>query len=398
MEISTYAATIEPSATMAAAAKAKELKAAGVEVFDFSLGEPDFDTPAHIGDAARKAIADGHTHYTPASGIPALKQAICDYHRHMHGLDYKPANVCVSNGAKHAIYTAFCAVLNPGDEVIIPAPYWVSYSEMVKMTGARPVIVPTTADAEFKIDPTQLRASCTARSKMFLLNSPCNPTGTTYTPAELDRLGETVVEKDLLVLTDEIYERLVYGGARFQAFASLGAELFNRTLTVNGVSKTYAMTGWRIGWTAGPANVIKAMDGVQGQQTSNPCSISQYAAVAALNGDQQCISKMKAEFAKRCEYVVGRISRIRGLKLTPPGGAFYAFFDVSSYFGKTFRTNTVTDSASFCLAALEQAHVSLVQGAAFGAEGFVRLSFATSMEIIERGLDALEAWLATGKG
>lgn len=395
MQVSEFAAGIEPSATIAAGAKARELKAAGIEVFDFSLGEPDFTTPDHICQAAVQAMRDGHTHYTPASGLPALKRAICDYHKQWHNLNYEPANVCVSNGAKHAIYTALCAILNPGDEVIIPAPYWVSYSELVKMTGAVAVVLPPTAD--LKLHPDQLRDACTPRSKLLMLNSPSNPTGITYTPGELEALAKVAVEKHLIVMSDEIYDRLLYGDAQFKAFGSIGPEVLERTLTINGVSKTYAMTGWRIGWTCGPANIIKAMDSIQSQQTSNPSSISQYAAIAALDGDQGCVEQMKEQFAKRCAYVSKRIPTLPGCKLTPPNGAFYAFFDVSEHFGKTFGGTQVTDSTSFCLAALEQAHVNIVTGAAFGADGFVRMSFATDMQTIERGLDALEAWLKTGK-
>ena len=387
---------MEPSATIAAGTKAKELKAQGIEIFDFGLGEPDFNTPAHICEAAQRAMADGHTHYTPASGIPALKQAIADYHREWHNLEYEPTDICVSNGAKHALCTAFFATLNPGDEVVIPSPYWVSYSELIKMTGAKPVIVPTTPESRFVLTADQLREHCNERTRMLLLNSPSNPTGSAYTPEDLAALAEVVLEKDLFVVSDEIYDRLIYGDSKFQAFAGLGPEIFKRTLTINGVSKTYAMTGWRIGWTAGPANVIKAMTGIQSQQTSNPCSISQHASIAALRGDQACVAQMKAEFAKRCQYVNERIPTIAGLKMPPANGAFYAFFDVSSHFGKTFGGAKITNSNEFCLAALEQAHVNLVLGSAFGAEGFARMSFASSMDTIQKGLDALEAWLATG--
>lgn len=382
---------------MAAGAKAKELKAAGKTVHDFSLGEPDFNTPAHICEAATRAMKEGQTHYTPAAGTPALRKAIAEYHRARHGLDYGPENVCVSNGAKHTIFTALFATLDPGDRVIIPAPYWVSYSEMVKMTGAEPVVVATTAASGFKLSPEQLCEAIGAGAKMLMLNSPSNPTGATYTKAELAALAKVAVEKDLIVLSDEIYEQLLYGDMEFQAFAGLGKDAFARTLTVNGVSKTYAMTGWRIGWTAGPANVIRAMSDIQSQQTSNPCSVSQAAAAAALAGDQKCVAAMKAEFARRRDYVVERVSAIPGLSLAPPTGAFYAFLDVSEHFGKRFAGTSVDDSASFCMALLEQAQVVLVPGSAFGAEGFARMSFATSIETIDAGLTALERWLAGGR-
>lgn len=397
MNVSGYAERITPSATMAAGAKAKELKNKGIKVWDFAQGEPDFVTPAHICEAADAAMAAGHTHYTPPSGLLELKKAICDYHKKWHGLEYQPAHVCVSNGAKHTIYSALLATLNPGDEVIIPTPYWVSYSELVKMTGATPVLVETTKESRFLISADQLRAACTPKTTMLMLNSPSNPTGSAYTREQLQAIAEVIVEKNITVMSDEIYERLIYTDTPFVAFGSLGKEVFDRTLTVNGVSKTYAMTGWRIGWTCGPAPIIKAMDNIQGQQTSNPSSVSQYAAIAALTGDQKCVEEMKKEFVKRRNYVCERINKIPHLSIDPPDGAFYAFFDVRPYFGKKYGDITVTDSQSFCLALLEQGHVNLVQGSAFGAEGFVRMSFATSMDVISGGVDALEAWLATGR-
>lgn len=397
MEISKFAKNIEPSATLAAGAKAKEIAGKGIEVFDFSLGEPDFVTPEHICNAAKKAMADGHTRYTPAQGIPQLKKAIADYHQQMHGLNYGENQVCVSNGAKHAIYTALCAVLNPGDEVIIPTPYWVSYSELVKMTGATAVLVQTTAESGFLMSPEQLRSAITPKSKLLMLNSPSNPTGSTYSPSQLAALAEVVLSTDLLVLSDEIYERLIFGATQFKAFASIAPAVADRTLTINGVSKTYAMTGWRIGWTLGPANVIKAMADIQSQQTSNPSSISQYAALAALKGDQDCVEKMKVEFAKRRDFVVQRINAIPGLSLVPPTGAFYAFFNISSYFGRQIGGVSINNSNDFCMALLDQAHVNLVLGSAFGANDYARMSYATSMATIQRGLDALEAWLKTAK-
>jgi aspartate aminotransferase len=344
-------------------------------------------------------MAEGHTRYTPASGIPALKQAVVDYHARWHDLDYEPSCVCVSSGAKHAVYVALCAVLNPGDEVIVPAPYWVSYSELIRMTGARPVIVPTSEKEGFKLSAAAFRNACTPKTKLLLLNYPSNPTGTTYTARELGQLADVVLEKDLIVLSDEIYDRLTYGGAaaeRFCSFASLGPDIFRRTLTINGVSKTYAMTGWRIGWTCGPKGVIEAMGSVQSQQAGNPCSISQHAAVAALTGDQTCVDAMRIEFQKRRDYVCQRLARMPGLSIAPPDGAFYAFFNIAAHFAKRFGGVVVNDSNQFCRTALEQAHVNLVLGADFGAEGFARMSFATSMDALRRGLDALETWLASG--
>lgn len=397
MQVSSYASSITPSATMAAGAKAKELRMAGVHVWDFAQGEPDFKTPEHICQAADQAMQDGHTHYTPPSGLPELKKAIGDYHRQWHGLEYAPNQVCVSNGAKHTIYSALLAILNDGDEVIIPTPYWVSYSELVKMAGGTPVLVETTKEANFLLDPKAFESAVTPKTQLLMLNSPSNPTGSTYSADQLRAIASIAVEKNLTVMSDEIYERLIYTGEPFQAFAALGPEVYERTLTVNGVSKSYAMTGWRIGWTCGPAPVIKAMDNIQGQQTSNPSSISQYAAIAALTGDQNCVEEMKKEFAKRRDHVGRRLNAIPGLSVDPPDGAFYYFFDVRPYFGKTFGNVKVNDSQSFCLALLEQGHVNMVQGSAFGAEGFVRMSFATSMKVIDGGLDAFEKWLATAK-
>jgi len=397
MQVSNFANAIEPSATLRAAALARELRAKGVEVLDFCLGEPDFDTPENIRAAAKKAMDSGKTHYTPATGIPELKKAICDFHRKNHGLEYSPAQICVSNGCKHTIYTSLCATLNPGDEVVIPAPYWVSYRDLVQMTGARAVIVETKLANGLKMRAQEFRAALTPRTKMLMLNSPCNPTGAVYSEDELRALAEIVVERDLIALSDEIYEKLVFGDATFKAFASLGPEVYRRTLTINGVSKSYAMTGWRIGWTAAPIEVAKAMDAVQSQQTSCACSVSQYAALEALTADQSSVAEMRKQFAKRREYVCARLEKMPGVKLNPPDGAFYAFFDVSHYFGKTFGDVKVTSAGTFCQALLQQAHVNLVEGGAFGAEGYVRLSFAASQESLERGLDAIEGWLGTAK-
>jgi aspartate aminotransferase len=280
--------------------------------------------------------------------------------------------------------------------VIIPAPYWVSYSELVKLTGATPVILQTDEAAGFKLTPTQLRRAITPASRLLMLNSPCNPTGSVYRRAELQGLADVVLESELMVLSDEIYEQLIYGDSEFVAFASLDPELFHRTVTVSGVSKSYAMTGWRIGWAAGPIEVSAAMDSLQSQETSNPCSISQFAALAALQGDQGCVATMRAEFARRREYVVARIRRIPGLSLSEPDGAFYAFFSIRALFGSQLGGRTVQDSTSFCAAALETAHVALVPGSAFGAEGYVRMSFAAELADIQAGLDRLARMIEAG--
>lgn len=391
--ISRIIQALEPSATLAMAAKARELKAAGKEVVDFSVGEPDFTTPQHICEAASRAMAAGHTHYTVASGIPELKAAIVKQYESMHGLKYSPQQVVVSNGAKHSLHNVFTVLCDPGDEVIIPAPYWVSYAELVKLTGGVPVIVETSEADNFKLTPAALRKACTARTKMLLLCSPSNPTGSMYSPEELGALADVAIEKDLLVLTDEIYEQLVYGKHRFASFPTVRPGLQERTILVNGVSKAYAMTGWRIGWTLSPVNVAKAMADLQSQETSNPCSISQYAALAALDGPQQCVADMRVEFAKRREFVSGRIAGLPKLSCPEMAGAFYAFINIKAHLGKTYQGVKVVNSTDWCLTLLAQQGVAAVMGSAFGAEGYARISFATSMENLKAGFDRIEAFL-----
>jgi aspartate aminotransferase len=387
------AAAVQPSATLAAGAKARQMKAEGIHVFDFSLGEPDFPTPEPICQAAVKAMQAGHTRYTPANGLAELRGAVARLYQKTYGLRCTPEQVLISDGAKHSLHNALAATVGPGDEVIIPTPYWVSYSDLVEMTGAKYVLVPTTHESGFKMTPAQLRAALTPRSRLLMLNSPSNPTGTVYTRKELEALADVVLDAPLAVLSDEIYERLVYGEARATCFATLRPDLAERTITVSGASKTYAMTGWRIGWAVGPAPVIKAMGNVQSQQTGCPCSISQYAALAALEGDQEGVEKMRREFEARRDLVCRRLSALPGVKCPTPGGAFYAFFNVAGHFGRTLAGKRVSDSLSFCQVALESAHVNLVPGSAFGAEGYVRLSFATSREQINGGLDRLEQLL-----
>jgi len=391
--ISKIIQALEPSATLAMAAKARELKAAGRTVYDFSVGEPDFTTPQHICDAAVKAMQEGHTHYTASGGIAELRSAVAKAYQKTHGLEYGPQQVVVSNGAKHSLHNAFTCLCDPGDEVIIPAPYWVSYAELVKLTGAKPVIVPTDEKNDFKLTPAQLRAACTSKTKILLLCSPSNPTGSMYGPEDLGALADVVLEKNLLVISDEIYERLVYGNHRFVSFATVRPGLQDRTITINGVSKAYAMTGWRIGWTLSPLNVAKAMDSLQSQETSNPSSVSQYAALAAVNGPQECVSDMLKEFAKRREYVQSRLAKLPQVTCPEMGGAFYAFFNIQAHLGRTYGGVPVNNSAEWCLQLLAQQGVATVMGSAFGAEGYARLSFATSLDVLEKGFDAIEAFL-----
>lgn len=386
---------LQPSATIAAAAVAKSLKATGVTVYEFTLGEPDFTTPAHICKAAKAAMDAGHTHYTPATGIPDLKRAIVDAYARNYGLSYKPSQVAVSNGAKHSIHNVLTAMCGPGDEVIIPTPYWVSYSALVELTGATPVFVETSEESGFCMSAAQFAAAITPKTKLLMLNNPCNPTGAAYPVATLAEIAKVAVEKDVVVLSDEIYEKLIYEGSAFRSFASFGKDVAERTVIVSGVSKAYAMTGWRIGWTLATEAFTSAMTKLQSQETSNPSSISQYAAIAALNGPQDCVAEMQNAFAQRREYVLKRLKAIPNLSLADPGGAFYAFFNVSRYFGRPLgkEGKSVDNSSDFCTALLNDAHVALVTGDAFGAPGYVRLSFATSLEILEAGLDRLATFL-----
>jgi aspartate aminotransferase len=376
------------------AAKAKELAAAGKTVYDFSVGEPDFTTPEHICAAAADAMRAGHTHYTVASGIPELKKAIAASYKRSHGLEYSPQQVVVSNGAKHSLHNVFTVLCNPGEEVIIPAPYWVSYAELVKLTGAKPVIVETEESNNFRLTPEQLRRAITPRTTILLLCSPSNPTGSMYSPHDLAALADVVVERNLTVISDEIYERLIYGDNRFASFPTVRPGLPEHTIVINGVSKAYAMTGWRIGWTLSPLNVAKAMADLQSQETSNPCSISQYAALAALEGPQQCVDDMRREFAKRREFVRRRIAEIKGVSCPEMAGAFYAFINIRQHLGKTYGGVRCDTSAQWCLALLEQQNVATVMGSAFGAEGYARLSFAAAMETLEEGLKRIESFIS----
>jgi aspartate aminotransferase len=391
--ISKMAQAVQPSATLAAGAKARQLRAEGKTVYDFSLGEPDFNTPRHIADAAHRAVLEGHTHYTPASGLAELRGAIARSYKKTYGLEVSTEQIVVSNGAKHSLHNALAGTVGPGDEVIIPTPYWVSYSDLVQMTGAAYKLVPTTESNCFKMTPAQLRAAITPRSRLVMLNSPSNPTGTVYTRAELEALADVVLDARLGVISDEIYEKLVFGDAKATCFATLRPGLADSTITISGVSKSYAMTGWRIGWAIARLPVAKAMGNVQSQETSCPSSVSQYAAIAALDGDQNCVEEMRREFQARRDLVCRRLCEMPGVGCAVPEGAFYAFFNVSAHFGTALKGRKVTDSASFCQAALETVHVNLVQGSAFGMEGYVRLSFATSREVLAKGLDQLAEFL-----
>lgn len=383
---------IAPSATMAMAAEARRLKSEGVTVHDFSLGEPDFDTPANIQEAAIKAMRAGLTHYTAAAGIPELRKALADHYTRL-GSPTLPAQVIVSNGAKQSIHNALMAVCGPGDEVVIPAPFWVSYADLVRLAGAEPVVVSTEESEGFKLAPDRLAAAMNSRTKLVMLNSPSNPTGLVYTRGELESLADVVLKTDAGVLSDEIYEQLTYEDAEPTCFATLRPGLAERTITISGVSKTYAMTGWRIGWAIAAKEVAAFMGDLQSQETANACSISQWAAVEAIQGDQSSVAAMRREFIERRRFVLDRIARLPGVTCVPPRGAFYAFMNVSAHFGRKIGGFEVVDSTSFCKAALAGGGVALVPGAAFGAEGYARLSFATGMETIRSGLEAFDRFL-----
>jgi aspartate aminotransferase len=378
---------------MAVDAKAKELKAKGVDVVGFGVGEPDFDTPQYIKDATIAALKAGKTKYTPTPGIPELRKAISEKFKRENGLDYKPEQIIVNIGAKHSIYESMQAVLDEGDEVIVPAPYWVTYPETIKLAGAVMKVVMTDARNSYKITPEQLKKAITPKTAMFLLNSPNNPGGFTYTPEELKAIANVLQGTNIMVLSDEIYEHLVYDGTKFVSFASLSQDAYNRTITINGFSKAFAMTGWRLGYTAGPLEVIKAMDRLQGHMTQNPVSFVQAGALVAFGDPNNEVEKMRLEFEKRAKYMADRLNAIKGVKCPKPTGAFYCFPDVSVHFGRTIGGAKIQNSMDFAAALLEQANVALVPGGPFGCDKNVRFSFATSMEQITKGLDRFEKWL-----
>lgn len=389
IEVSKIVQAVEPSATLAASAKAKELVAAGHTVYNLSVGEPDFNTPRHIVEAAIDAMNAGHTHYTPATGIAPLKEAIVADFQNRFGLTYLPSQCVVSNGAKHALHNAFFATLNPGDEAILPAPCWVSYAELIKLTGAVPRLVSTKEEDGFKLTADALRAAITPKTRMLLLCNPSNPTGSCYSREELEALADVAIEKNLFVLADEIYERLVYGDMKFTSFPTVRDGLQDRVIVVSGVSKTYAMTGWRIGWLLAPENISKKVGSLQSQETSNPCSVSQYAALAAVAGDQSCVDAMKAEFEKRRDYVADRIADIPGLSAPKMDGAFYAYMNIREFLGRKYNGVQVDTDKEWCFELLMQKQVATVFGGAFFCDGYARASFAASMETLERAFDRI---------
>ncbi len=382
--ISQRAAALSPSLTLAIDAKAKQMKAEGLDVVGFGAGEPDFDTPQHIKDAAAAALAAGFTKYTPSSGIPELREAIADKFKRENGLTYRPSQIIVSCGGKHSCFNVIMATCQEGDEVIIPAPYWLSYPEMVKLAGAKSVIVETTDQAEFKVTPDQLRAAITSRTRLFILNSPSNPTGTVYTPEEVKALGDICVEKNVLIMSDEIYEHLLYDGATHKSVASFGPTHFEYTIIVHGFAKAWSMTGWRLGFCAAPEPIAKAIDAIQSHSTSNPTSFAQKGAVAALTGPQDHLTKWLAEFDKRRRFAHQRLNAIPGVTCCNAKGAFYLFPNISA---------SGLKSTEFCAKLLEREKVAAVPGVAFGADDYVRISYATGMANIEKGLERMERFV-----
>lgn len=386
MELNERVAGISPSLTLAIDAKAKALVAAGEKVCGFGAGEPDFDTPEHIKEAAAKALRDGKTKYAPNDGIPELRGAIVDKLAAENKLSYKPEQVLVSDGAKHSLFNLFMTLCCDGDEVIIPAPYWLSYPEMVRVAGGKPVFVRGREAKNLKVTPSQIEAVITSRSKALILNSPSNPTGMVYTPEELTALAEVAVRHNLIIVSDEIYERMVYDGVEAVSVGALSPEIFKRTVTVNGFSKPYAMTGWRLGYCAGPIEIIKAASALQSHSTSAPNTFAQYGAVAALRGPQDCVAAMVKAFDERRQYLVKRLSEIKGISCVRPAGAFYVFPNIASY-GLT--------SIDFAAKLLEKEKMAVVPGKPFGADGNIRLSYACSMANIEEGMKRLERFVST---
>ncbi|MDB4896289.1 MAG: aspartate aminotransferase [Firmicutes bacterium] len=394
MRLSARAQAMSPSPTMAIDAKSKQMLAEGIDVVNFSVGEPDFDTPEHIKRAGMLAITEGHTKYTPAAGTLELRKAICAKLRDDNGLDYKPEQIVVSNGAKQSIYNAFMVLLDPGDEVIIQAPYWVSYPEMVKLAGGVPVAVNTDESTSFKMTAEMIKAKLTPRTRAINLNSPSNPTGAVYTARELEAIAQLAVDHDLIVVADEMYEKLLYDGAEHISIASFGPEIKRRTITVNGMSKAYAMTGWRMGYCASETVYAKAMADLQSQTTSGPSSISQKAALEALTGTQAPISEMRTEFDRRRQYMMERLNRIPGFAVkVAPQGAFYLFPNVAGTLGMTVRGRQINTADDLGQVILEQANVGVVPGSGFGAPDYLRFSYATAMERITEGLNRIEALL-----
>lgn len=386
MKLASRVNQVTPSLTLAIDSLAKEMKKNGEDVCSFSAGEPDFDTPTHIKAAAKKALDEGKTRYGPAAGEPGLRKAIAEKLLRDNQLAYNADNIIVTNGGKQSLYNLIMALIEAGDEVIIPAPYWLSYPEMVTLAGGTSVIVNTSLENQYKITPEQLEAAITPKTKLFVLNSPSNPTGIVYTPEEIAALAKIVVEKDILVVSDEIYEKILYDGAIHRSIASFGPEIFQRSIISNGFAKAFSMTGWRVGYVAGPVEIVKAMTKIQGHSTSNVCTFAQYGAIAALASPQDCIEEMVKAFSERRQYILERVRAIPELNCPTPNGAFYVFINISQ---------TGLKSRDFCQKLLETQKVAAIPGIAFGADDCIRLSYATDLKTIEKGFDRIDKFIGT---
>ena len=393
MKLSNKAGNISPSITLSITAKANELKAQGVDVVSFGAGEPDFNTPENIINAAIKAMHEGKTKYTPAGGILDLKKVICKKFKDDNNLDYAPEQIIISTGAKQCIANTFMAILNPGDEVLIPVPYWVSYPELVKLADGVPVFVETSKENNYKYTVKDLEEAVSSKTKAILINSPNNPTGTIYNKEELEQIAEFAKKHNLLIVSDEIYEKLIYDGEKHISIAALSQDAYDRTIVINGVSKTYAMTGWRLGYAAASKEVTKLMSSIQSHMTSNVNTIAQYAAIEALNGPVEDLNKMVKEFENRRNFMIKRLNSIDGVSIIRPNGAFYIMVNISSYFNTSFKGEEIKNSVDFAKVLLDEEKVAVIPGAGFGLEGYIRLSYATSMEIIEKGIDRIEEFL-----
>ncbi|NEP73744.1 MAG: pyridoxal phosphate-dependent aminotransferase [Okeania sp. SIO2C2] len=384
MKLAARVGKVPPSLTLVISAKAKAMQAEGIDVCSFSAGEPDFDTPEHIKAAAQKALDAGKTKYGPAAGEPKLREAIAQKLSRENGLNYKAENIIVTNGGKHSLFNLMMALIEPGDEVIIPAPYWLSYPEMVKLMGGEPVILTTDAQTNYKVTPEQLRQAITSKTKLFVLNSPSNPTGMVYSPAEVKALAEVIVEKDILVVSDEIYEKIIYDDIQHLSIGAVNSDVLNKTIISSGFAKAYSMTGWRIGYLAAPMELINATLKIQSHSTSNVCTFAQYGAIAALESSQDCVEKMRQAFAKRRQVIYDLLNAIPGITCSKPEGAFYMFVNISKI---------SSSSLEFCNALLAEQNVAVIPGIAFGADDHIRISYATDLATIEKGIARLEKFV-----
>lgn len=393
MELSRKAQAIEPSLTLAITAKAKEMKEKGIDVISFSAGEPDFNTPKNIINAAIKAMEDGNTKYTSVNGILQLREAICKKFKDDNGLEYNPSQIVVSTGAKQSLANTFLAILNPGDEVIVSTPYWVSYPELIKLADGKPVFVEGDEKSNYKFTNENLEKAVTAKTKAIVLNTPNNPTGTIYNKEELEVIADFAKKYNIIIISDEMYEKLIYDNENHISIASLSKDAYERTIVINGLSKSYAMTGWRIGYCAASEKIAKLMISIQSHVTSNVCSITQYAALEALNGPQDEITKMINEFEKRRNYMINRIESIDNLSIVKPKGAFYIMINIENCLGKEINGKVLNDSMEFCASLLENEKLAVIPGKAFGLNNYIRVSYATSMEAIKEGINRIESFI-----